>query len=577
MRMTVARKLGVGFGAMLVFLALMAVVAIDRMSAIDRSLLEIIDNGEQTALSVDMLDAINLRALGVRNLVLLNEKSEMEAEARRDEEAQQQFRVADEALARHFAGAAQEERDLLKRIEDQAHALDPLMKRVIDLGMINNEAEATRVLLKDAGPVQRKLLEALEALRGYEGKATQELRARAQDSYALARQVLVWSSVAALLTGLAGAVLITRALVRQIGGEPEDAAEIARQVAAGNLALEVPLRPGDGSSMLHAMKQMVEKLTSIISEVRDGSAALAAAAGQVSSTAQSLSQGSQEVSTGSQTLSQGTGEQAASVEETTSSLEQMSSSIQQNAENSRQTEQMATLGAKNAEEGGKAVAETVEAMKAIAGKIGIIEEIAYQTNLLALNAAIEAARAGEHGKGFAVVATEVRKLAERSQRAAGEIGQLAGGSVKVAERSGQLLVELVPAIRKTADLVQEVAVASREQAGGVAQINKAMGNIDQVTQRNASASEELSATAEQLATGAEELSATAEEMSSQASSLQDLVAFFRLGEREAAAAAPPRLLVKLAPAPKAAPARPSPSRRSAPAAKNGHGGEFGSF
>jgi len=191
----------------------------------------------------------------------------------------------------------------------------------------------------------------------------------------------------------------------------------------------------------------------------------------------------------------------------------MSASITQNAENSRLMEQMSSKGAMDAEASGKVVNETVEAMKAIAEKISFIEEIAYQTNLLALNAAIEAARAGEHGKGFAVVASEVRKLAERSQTSAKEIGNLASVSVQVAERSGKLLDELVPAIKKTADLVQEVASASREQSSGVNQMNKAMGQVDQVTQRNASA--------------AEEMSSTAEELSSQAEGLMQLMAFFR--------------------------------------------------
>jgi len=173
-------------------------------------------------------------------------------------------------------------------------------------------------------------------------------------------------------------------------------------------------------------------------------------------------------------------------------------------------------GARDAAEGGQAVGETIEAMRAIAEKISIIEEIAYQTNLLALNAAIEAARAGDHGKGFAVVATEVRKLAEKSQAAAKEIGSLASSSMSVAERSGQLLKDLVPSIRRTADLVQEVAAASSEQSAGVSQVNKAMARVDQVTQRNASA--------------AEELASTAEEMSAQAQGLEQLMAFFRAGD-----------------------------------------------
>jgi methyl-accepting chemotaxis protein len=192
----------------------------------------------------------------------------------------------------------------------------------------------------------------------------------------------------------------------------------------------------------------------------------------------------------------------------------MSASITQNAENSRQTEQMAAKGARDAEESGKAVTQTVEAMKSIADKISIVGEIAYQTNLLALNAAIEAARAGEHGKGFAVVATEVRKLAERSQAAAKEISELARSSVGLAEKTGQLLSELVPSIRKTAELVQEVTAASAEQSSGVSQLNKAMGQVDQVTQRNASASEELSS--------------TSEEMAAQAAALKEQVAYFQL-------------------------------------------------
>jgi methyl-accepting chemotaxis protein len=255
---------------------------------------------------------------------------------------------------------------------------------------------------------------------------------------------------------------------------------------------------------------MVTKLSQTIKEIRVGATALSAAAGQVSST--------------SQALSQGTSEQASSVEETTASLEEMSASITQNAENGKQTEQMASKGAREAEEGSKAVVETIMAMRTIADKIGIIEEIAYQTNLLALNAAIEAARAGTHGKGFAVVASEVRKLAEKSRGAAKDISNLASSSTSVAERSGQVLRDLVPSISKTADLVQEVAAASAEQSLGVVQINKAMGLVDQVTQRNASA--------------AEELASTAEEMASQAEALQSLVSSFRVEDADARAARP---------------------------------------
>ena len=257
---------------------------------------------------------------------------------------------------------------------------------------------------------------------------------------------------------------------------------------------------GDFDVLKQALNNTIARLSETISQIVTAADALSNAAGQVSATAQ--------------TLSQSSSEQAASVEETTASLEEMTASVNQNTENAKVTDNMATKAAKEAGEGGSAVGQTVEAMKSIADKIGIIDDIAYQTNLLALNAAIEAARAGEHGKGFAVVAAEVRKLAERSQVAAQEIGELAGSSVKMAEKAGHLLEEMVPSIQKTSDLVQEIASASQEQSVGVSQINNAMGQLNKATQQNASASEELAA--------------TAEELGGQAGQLQQLMQFFQV-------------------------------------------------
>jgi methyl-accepting chemotaxis protein len=317
----------------------------------------------------------------------------------------------------------------------------------------------------------------------------------------------------------------------------KEMSSVAESLAHGDLRVRVVPR-SDHDGFGKAFVAMVLKLSQVIGEVRSGASALSGASAQVSAS--------------SQTLSQGTSEQAASVQETTASLEQMSASITQNAENGRQTEQMAVKGAREAEEGAKAVGETIEAMRAIALKISIIEEIAYQTNLLALNAAIEAARAGEHGKGFAVVATEVRKLAEKSQSAAKDIKALASSSTSVAERSGQVLRDLVPSIRKTADLVQEVAAASAEQSSGVAQVNKAMARVDQVTQRNASA--------------AEELASTAEEMAAQAQGLEQLVAFFRATEELQALR--PTLAVE--PASRSSWSSPPVVARAASGRSNGH-------
>ena len=288
-----------------------------------------------------------------------------------------------------------------------------------------------------------------------------------------------------------------------------------QQLADGNLNSKIDTDlPGDYNQLKVAINKTVEQLNNIIGNVNESVKQMASASDEVSSAAQSLSTGATE--------------QASSLEETTAAIEEMAGGISQNAENARKTNEISTKSSSMAKDGGDAVQKTVEAMRNIAGKIGIIEDIAYQTNLLALNAAIEAARAGEHGKGFAVVASEVRKLAERSQTAAQEISQITTDSVDISERAGTLLNEIVPSIEQTSELIEEISSASSEQDTGISQINYAMTNLDQVTQQNASASEELAS--------------ASEEMSSQADLLKDLVSFFKVsataGEVSAVKVAP---------------------------------------
>ncbi|OYD05695.1 methyl-accepting chemotaxis protein [Rhizobium sp. N4311] len=270
-------------------------------------------------------------------------------------------------------------------------------------------------------------------------------------------------------------------------------ADIAARIADGDLTVS-PKPLSDKDMLGIALEQMVERLRGVVAD------AITAA--------ENVSAGSQELSSSAEQVSQGASEQAASAEEASASMEEMAANIKQNADNAAQTEKIARQSAKDAEMSGEAVSRAVQAMRTIAEKISIVQEIARQTDLLALNAAVEAARAGEHGKGFAVVASEVRKLAERSQSAAAEIGSMSGDTVKAAQDAGDMLGRLVPDIRKTAELVSEISAACREQDIGAGQINEAIQQLDRVTQQNAGASEQMSATSEELASQAEELQAS---------------------------------------------------------------------
>jgi PAS domain S-box-containing protein len=384
---------------------------------------------------------------------------------------------------------------------------------------------AQQASLPLAGAAAALLLGTLAVSAVYAGRLIRTLRQAARHLDGFSQGLFDGVIDARGYDARAQAMLALKRVQTRLGFELSDAQRRAREIEArrqaevlvaqevshavnsatqGNLGLRIPLEGKDEffGKLCGGVNELLDTVSNTIREVRAAAEQLTAASGQVSQTSQSLSHSASQ--------------QAASVEETTASLQEIAASVKGNSESATVTDGIATKAAHEARDGGDAVTRTVEAMKSIASKISIIDDIAYQTNLLALNAAIEAARAGEHGRGFAVVAAEVRKLAERSQVASQEIGTLAGSSVTLAEKAGQLLTHMVPSIHKTSELVQEIAAASGEQSDGVAQITTAMNHLSSATQQTASASEELAA--------------TAEELSAQAEQLQDLMAFFRLAD-----------------------------------------------
>jgi methyl-accepting chemotaxis protein len=545
MDLKIATKLLISFVAVATIAGLVGFWGIRNLQEIDDLDTELYEvNTAPLGDLVTITETFERTRVTVRDLILDRDQEKKRVYEARIAELDRESTHAEESFAKSIR--SETVKKLFAKFQDADRRYGELAASITRLATAGKEDEAL-ALLRTPGAIQiaRDADEALGALTEFKVKQAKEKEVQNGATASSAERTMVGLVAAAMVL----AILLGIFIARSISTPLRAGVNFAQAIAAGDLDRTVTASSQDEvGELAKALNSMAQKLREVVGEVRSGAEALTSASTEVAAT--------------SQNLSQGTGEQAASVEETTSSLEEMSASITQNAENSRQTEQMANDGARNAEESGKSVAATVDAMKSIAERISIIEEIAYQTNLLALNAAIEAARAGEHGRGFAVVATEVRKLAERAQKAAKEIGELAGSSVKVAEQSGTLIAALVPAIRKTADLVQEVAAASSEQSAGVGQVSKAMGQVDQVTQRNASA--------------AEELASTAEEMSSQAESLLQLISFFSTRETGRAFRAPEHHMAHppvngTRAQPREAPALPHPTSIPAPRA-NGTAG-----
>lgn len=488
--MKVGTRLGLGYGGVILLLVIISGVSLNSMNSLLSGIDDMVnDKFPKTVWANNVINNINVIARAMRNTLLVKDQDAINKELNRIKEARVSIKENLDKLDEKITSV--DGKAKLKTVFDSRTAYINAQDQFIKLAGEGKQEEAATFLLGTVRKLQTSYIDAVNALIEFQTDLMQQTGAEARATVSSSANMIKLLAALSILAGGIAGYLITRSFMNQLGGEPAYAAEKVKQMSAGDLSVEVLLQEGDNKSLLHDLKEMRDQLSNVVQQVRSNSEAVSNASKEVSATAQSISQA--------------TTQQAASVEETSSSIEELSASVQQNTENASITEQIASQSAEGAKQGSDAVMETVAAMKHIAKKIGLIEDIAYKTNLLSLNAAIEAASAGEQGKGFAVVAAEVRKLAESSRTTAEEINELATNSVAIAEKAGMLIGNVLPNIVKTSNLVDEITAASKEQTSGIQQIGEAMRQLDKATQQNAAISEEMAATAEELNGQAEEL------------------------------------------------------------------------
>ncbi|OHV95101.1 chemotaxis protein [Janthinobacterium lividum] len=542
--MKVGTRLGLGFALVLVLLVAVTVLGIARMAQIQERLDHVINvNNVVTRLVIDMRGNVSDRITSLRILTLMTDASDMEPEMARIKTQTSTYQETQKKLEEKFAvESTAEEKTLLASIKEYEAAAMPAIAKASALWMANDAEGATRVMIKEIRPVQKKWMDALEQLATLEDKLNEQMQSDARKAFDSARLFMIILGVLAVAMGVAAALVITRGLLKQLGGEPDYTASIAGSIANGDLSIGIHTEPSDTSSLLAEMKEMRNSLVGIVGQVRVGTETIGTA--------------SREIADGNIDLSSRTEMQASALEKTASAMEELTSTVKQNADNAREANKLAATASDVALKGGSVVSQVVDTMssinesaKKIVDIIGVIDGIAFQTNILALNAAVEAARAGEQGRGFAVVASEVRNLAQRSAGAAKEIKILIDDSAEKTERgtrlvgqAGVTMGEVVDSVRRVTDIMSEIASASQEQSAGIEQVNLSIIEMDGMTQQNAALVEQAAAAAQSL--------------QDQAAELAHVVSIFKLVEGEEKPAA-------YVPAPVAA--APVAARKPAPA------------